>query len=407
MHSFDQPITYKIKELHLYSGITLSSFLYACFIVSNHFYFRVGSIFFASIFLFILGLFILERRKTFFKPNGVQARIWFFLFTFLTLLPLIYSIEGNINSLLTLGFHPYAFLAYFISIVALTVHPATQKELLNFARIINTLLPLAILFDLMVLKQPAGINELHFFLFIELLLFDQVKKSRKLYILLLTLAVVLIQILFDNRMVAIRLLTVSFGILAFLLIPLLKNRILRFSILSGTIVLLYLLSFHFEGTFQFFTTYLEKLSIDSTDTRTFLYTEFFDDFKGLQWLGGKGYMGSYFSPWFYEWQGDDGDHFQRFSIEIGALQILLKGGLLLLIPFYALMISCLYLGFVKAPVRSTAFRFSFFLLIQFIITGVENRPSFSINFLLIWLSMGIILIETLYKPKQQEYVGHL
>ncbi|MCU0384404.1 MAG: hypothetical protein MUE38_00130 [Flavihumibacter sp.] len=291
--------------------------------------------------------------------------------------------------------------------MALTVNPGTQKELLGFARIVNSLLPLAIIADLAILKQPAGINELHFFLFVEFLLFEQLKTGRKLYILILTVALIVIQILFDNRMVAIRLLVVSLGLLTFLVIPFLKNRVLRFTILSGSIVFIYLLSFHFEGTFQFFTTYLENISIDTTDTRTFLYTEFFDDFKGLQWLGGKGYMGSYFSQWFYEWQGDDGDHFQRFSIEIGALEILLKGGLLLLIPFYALVIGCLYLGFVQAPVRSIAFRFSFFLLVQFIITGIENRPAFSINYLLIWLSMGIILVETRYKPKLQEHVGNL
>ncbi len=398
---------YKIREIHLYSGITISSFLYACFIVSNQFYYRLGSILFVAIFLLTLGLFILERRKTFFKPNGVQARIWFFLFTFLTIIPLAYSIQGNLKDILTLIFHPYAFLAFFISIMALTVNPGTQKELLGFARIVNSLLPLAIIADLAILKQPAGINELHFFLFVEFLLFEQLKTGRKLYILILTVALIVIQILFDNRMVAIRLLVVSLGLLTFLVIPFLKNRVLRFTILSGSIVFIYLLSFHFEGTFQFFTTYLENISIDTTDTRTFLYTEFFDDFKGLQWLGGKGYMGSYFSQWFYEWQGDDGDHFQRFSIEIGALEILLKGGLLLLIPFYALVIGCLYLGFVQAPVRSIAFRFSFFLLVQFIITGIENRPAFSINYLLIWLSMGIILVETRYKPKLQEHVGNL
>ena len=397
----------KIKEEYLYTGITISSFLYACYLVSSQFMFRVGAFIFAALFLITLGLYMLERRNFLFKPNGVQARIYFFLFSFISLIPLLYSIDGNFKNLLTLGFHPLAFLAFFISVIALTVHKHTQVQLLRFARIINTLLPFALIFDFVITGKPAGINELHFFLFIELLLFDQLKKGRKLYVLLITLLIIAIQIVFDNRMVAIRLLVVTCSIVAFLLIPFLSNRLLRTGILAGTIALLYLLSFHFEESFQFFTSYLDKLSIDTTDTRTFLYSEFFDDFRGLEWLGGKGYMGTYFSPWFYEWQGDDGDHFQRFSIEIGALEILLKGGLLLLIPFYALMAGCLYLGFVKAPVQSTAFRFGVFLLVQFIITGVENTPMFSINYMLIWLSMGIIIVETGFRKKTIDHAGHL
>ncbi|HEY8397679.1 MAG TPA: hypothetical protein VIK80_07055 [Flavihumibacter sp.] len=399
---------YTIKDWHLYAAITLSSYIYACFIVTDAFYYRVIAFVFAFAFLALLPLYILERRHSFFKPNGVQARIWFFLFTFLTLIPLAYSIQGDPRSLVTLAFHPLAFLAFFISVVALTVTTKTKDTILKFSSIVNNCLPFAIVADYLFNGKPAGINELHFFLFIEIIFYDQLKKRRRLYLLLLVLAIIVLQVIADNRMVAIRLIVVSSALIGFKMIPFLANKALRFIALVGGIILFYLLAFEFESTFQFFTDYLQQLSIDPTDTRSFLYVEFFEDFKGLDWLGGKGYMGSYFSPWFYEWQGDDGDHFQRFSIEVGALEFLLKGGLLLLIPFYLLLIGCLFIGFVKAPVNSAAFRFSVFLLVQFMITSIENSPMFSINYMLIWLSMGIIIVDTTMKKKKvPAYVGNL
>lgn len=408
MNTIFEQRNYTIKEPHLYAAITLSSYWYACFIVTAGFYYRALAFVFAAAFLLLLGLYILERRYSFFKPNGVPSRIWFFLFLFLTFLPLAYSIDSSPKNLLTLSFHPLAFLAFFIAVIALTVTRSTKDILLKFSRTVNNLLPLAVVADLTLNGKPAGINELHFFLFVELLFFDTLKKSRKLYLFILTLGIVILQVIADNRMVAIRLLVVSASLSAFLLVPFLRNRLFRALVLVAGILVFYLLSFQFESTFEFFAGYLKSLRIDPTDTRTFLYAEFFDDFKGLQWLGGKGYMGSYFSPWFYEWQGDDGDHFQRFSIEVGALEFLLKGGLLLLLPFYLLLTWCLYLGFVKSPVSSTAFRFSVFLFFQFIITGVENTPMFSINYMLIWLSMGIILVETRFKMKTEPiHAGNL
>ncbi|GAB3041907.1 hypothetical protein GCM10027185_51840 [Spirosoma pulveris] len=135
------------------------------------------------------------------------------------------------------------------------------------------------------------------------------------------------------------------------------------------------------------------MSFDRTDTRTFLFNEFFQDFKGNDWVFGRGFLGTYFSPWFYEWKGDGGDFYHRFSIEIGLLQIILKGGVLLLLPFLFIMIYALWKGFVNRSVMHLSFRFSLFLLVQIFLMGIENTPFFGVNYMVLWISVGIIFFE--------------
>ncbi|MGM0408334.1 MAG: hypothetical protein ACQERU_10130, partial [Bacteroidota bacterium] len=64
----------------------------------------------------------------------------------------------------------------------------------------------------------------------------------------------------------------------------------------------------------------------TVDTRTFLYTEFLTDMDKTQSLTfGKGAMGTYYSDFFYDWQGEDGDHYIRSIVEVGILQYMLRG----------------------------------------------------------------------------------
>ena len=73
-----------------------------------------------------------------------------------------------------------------------------------------------------------------------------------------------------------------------------------------------------------------EVSFDTSDTRTFLYTELFRDLTPAELLYGRGFLGTYFSEYINELsptRDDAGDFYQRFGSEVGLLQLLLKGGL--------------------------------------------------------------------------------
>lgn len=80
-----------------------------------------------------------------------------------------------------------------------------------------------------------------------------------------------------------------------------------------------------------------------------------------------------------EWQGDFGDSFNRFTIEIGFLQILLKGGFVLVITTVVIFIRAIYLGFYKMNSGSINFMLSVWLLIEFTMLSIENVPVFNIH----------------------------
>ena len=390
---------YKITETAIFASITLASLFYTGFLISEKFVFRIVSFVFVALFYLFTLLFTLERRVLFAEQFRKTGKKVLFLYILLLFIPLAYSVSPNSKNLLTLFFHPLAFLAYFMAFVALTVQENTVEALLKFSRVMNFILPFAIIFDLMLFKAPTFVNDLNYFLLVEILFLEKLSVKRKIYLFVCIAAIVVIEVIYGNRMIALRQLAVVGVTISFLIIPFLKARFLRFTVLLVGICILYLLSFHFEQTFQFIANNIPSAKIDTTDTRSFLYDEFFETFKGADWIGGRGYMGTYFSPWFYNWQGDDGDYFQRFSLEVGVLEILLKGGLLLLVPFYFIFIKALFKGFVRSEVNSVQFKFSIFLFVQFMITGVENSPFFNVNYMLIWISIGIVLYEAVGPKK--------
>jgi hypothetical protein len=129
-------------------------------------------------------------------------------------------------------------------------------------------------------------------------------------------------------------------------------------------------------------------NVNNIDSRTFLFVDFFTDFKIEDFYTGRGFLGTYFSPYFQEWQGDFGDSFNRFTIEIGFLQMLLKGGFVLVITTVVIFIRAIYLGFIRSNPGSVNFMLSVWLLIEFTMLSIENVPCFNIHFLLIWVVIG-------------------
>ncbi|MGN6646927.1 MAG: hypothetical protein ACTHJT_10405 [Cytophaga sp.] len=135
-------------------------------------------------------------------------------------------------------------------------------------------------------------------------------------------------------------------------------------------------------------------SFDDVDTRGFLWTEVFGDLQGSEFIFGKGFLGTYFSEYFLmiliHFQ-TYADHYERFSVEVGFLQLLLKGGFF----WYFLYIAPIFYAFIKGIFWNGNNRMvlfiSTFLFTELLLMFIENNPYFSFQYSLIFLLAGYSL----------------
>jgi len=76
------------------------------------------------------------------------------------------------------------------------------------------------------------------------------------------------------------------------------------------------------------------------NNRGFLYEEFFDDLNRDELIFGRGPLGVYYSAYFD--RINYGDYFNRFSLEVGVLSLLLKGGIIYLLFFVGMGFTAIY-----------------------------------------------------------------
>jgi len=126
----------------------------------------------------------------------------------------------------------------------------------------------------------------------------------------------------------------------------------------------------------------------STDTRTFLYKEVFSDLIDTnQLLVGKGANGRYFSEFF---TNDLGIIADRESVEVGILAILLKGGLIAVFLYLAILFLAIYYAFFKSN-NSYVVGLGLMLTLYVVLLFIENILNYSSYNLWLWFFIGICL----------------
>ncbi|KAB1155786.1 hypothetical protein F6464_09690 [Flavobacterium luteum] len=171
---------------------------------------------------------------------------------------------------------------------------------------------------------------------------------------------------------------------------LVKSKFLKFIFLVASFTLIYFLFFYFAEIFEYLTSSIKSETISKTDTRSFLFIELFSDMKGSDYILGRGYLGTYYSPYFKEWLGDGGDSSTRFSLEIGFLEIILKGGITMLVITLFVFMKYIYFGIINFKPNSFHFLTAAWLLLEFAMLSVENVPNFGVHFFFIWILIGIL-----------------
>lgn len=133
----------------------------------------------------------------------------------------------------------------------------------------------------------------------------------------------------------------------------------------------------------------DSADIITTDTRTFLYSEVYLDLKKTNSLFfGKGPLGTYFSEYFYNWEGSNGDYYIRHNVEVGILHYLLKGGLIYLFLFFSIMILAI-INALDRPNNKYIISLGLVLCSFLLVSFIENIPSYSFYFASIWIITGI------------------
>ena len=133
---------------------------------------------------------------------------------------------------------------------------------------------------------------------------------------------------------------------------------------------------------SFFSLIVERAE---ADTRSGVERSFYKYFSSqADWLFGRGLLGTYYDEIFGE---------QRFSIETGYLFIILRAGLLYLIPYVMLLMVSGIKGYFKSNnlfIKSIAI----FMLMSVLELYPWGYPTFSFKFFIIWL--GVIMCNSKY-----------
>ncbi len=228
------------------------------------------------------------------------------------------------------------------------------------------------------------------------------KKNHLIYLLLLACACVYSQVS-DYRIIMLKVI-LFFGL--FTSLNLFKNnKFMKVAVISVTFFLTLEVVSNFEQFLEFFQKTFHLQKFDATDTRSFLYEELFKDIKGSELIYGRGFLGSYFSKYFFELQllhNDYSDAFQRYSIEVGFLELILKGGFIYVLFYF---IPLLYASFKSILGRNTdqlTFNLGIFILTEVIALFIENVPLFNFDSFLMFFVSGLIF-RRINKSKPQSF----
>ena len=122
-----------------------------------------------------------------------------------------------------------------------------------------------------------------------------------------------------------------------------------------------------------------------------LYNEFFRDVNGFELLIGRGSMGTY--------AGRIGatiliPDYRRPNIECGYLQVMLKGGLIMLVLILALAIPAIYLGLFRTNNWFT--RGAAFIVLDWLIEMVPyGLPDARLPYVIFWMAIGCCLSKSI------------
>lgn len=366
----------------------LSGTSYAYFQNSGILFFRIVSFICLLGFYLLVFFYFLNKKES---PPKKQKSFLFRFYILTTFVILVYSIfkVSNLKELTTIFFHPYAFSAFFIGILFYFINTESLAFIKKKIHNLTYIIPVVSIFDIFFFNYPIMLSAcftLYFFDYI----FNASIAKRNFNLTILFLTIILFT-RYDYRSGILFISLFLFGNISVYFFNIFKNKLFKAFVLLGTITFSIYSFFNFETMYGAVVDSVNLSSMNTLDTRSFLFYELTSDFNISDYIIGRGYSGTYYSPYFQNWAGEDGDSANRFSIEIGIFQFLLKGGSILLFPFLMISVKSIYNGFVLSSSKSTNFLLSIWLLIELSMLIIENMPTFSVHYFMIWIIITILM----------------
>ena len=310
----------------------------------------------------------------------------FFIFIGINLVTDYLSPALNIVTMLN---NPYALLATApVFLFYIGVQSPDLKKTFDLLLIISTVFLLT-----WVIKLPGKIPYFQGFIssmaILPLFILSCTDKKKQLLAGLLVLIAIAFSMVSGYRIVLLRI--ILFFSLFFSLNTVRNTASLKLIIMLTAGVFIFLMLNNLESILDIFKGLIGKTDFDADDTRSFLYKEFFGDFKSSELILGRGFMGTYFSNYFLQLQrnlDDTGDFYQRYGIEVGFLQLLLKGGfvyyILYVLPLWYVAIKSIF-GYAHQKI---SFYIGIFIFSELLLMFFENIPYFSFQFSILFFLAG-------------------
>ncbi|WP_418512682.1 hypothetical protein [Corallibacter sp.] len=184
-----------------------------------------------------------------------------------------------------------------------------------------------------------------------------------------------------------------------------KRKFLKYILLASVALVTIIFTYGYENISN-----IIKVFVEYEDTRVFLYNELIYELKGVEDYIGRGSLGTYYShymehtKWYIEeirgekWFGDSST---RITIEVGYLQMILKGGYILFFLTFFLMVSSSYLAIFKSN-NSFIRNLGLYILTLTILSIISFRPAFTPTFIILWTAIGTVLNKKYRKMSDQE-----
>lgn len=322
--------------------------------------------------------------------------VWFLLYTFFLLFTSALKFDGMIYIQRTLADRAF-FLPYFLPAIVLFI-----KFDLDFFRSIFRIASLlmfpvilfllyTIIFDLDQKRWVEQFERINLFNLSSGFLLLTAHLSRKKYIsrivILYYILFIVLSLIYGRRGgVLSSILLIAFMIFIRLRSPLFNIRNRTKMYLAGIVVLVLLLAFGYliKSSYAFERGFSKE---GFQESREEVFTDFFEDFSSAQdWIFGRGIQGRVYRSFYSEGTLD--------IVEQGFLTVILRGGLLYLIPFVLIFLRAVWLGFFRSNndlVKALAIMVFLHLALMFYF----NLPDYSTYYILIWISITACFNKTM------------
>lgn len=385
------------KNLYLnliFVGLILYSLFGLLFSVYSLQIFRVPQIF--GIIFFLIAIFFSKKYK-------YSKSIIFLFFFFWEIIIVLRMKDFSSNVLVSEFLDPINLMTYFIPLVFLNTvslnHILYYLKIIFFTALIFWALHLYLIYEFPInnltdtiaitTSSTAGIL---------LLMYSYLNKKQVYFCLIIILSNIFIGMVYGRRsVILISLLFILFTAIHYFII---NEKISK----SRKVISLTLLSIGLFIAFQFSPNLIdvkgfEILNRVNVDTRSDVFNAFHKDFEFEDYFFGRGIDGTYLNPMnYWNFKNDDfREVSHRSNIENGYLYMIMKGGIIYLGLFLAMVFQSLYYGFYKSK-NNLSKALSFYIFIYLMDMVTYGQPGFNLKYFLLW-----ICISLLYNKKFRDF----